>query len=113
MNIADFLRERLGEDRRDAACMPTTIEIYAAMQPQAMNGRGMEMALRRISSRERLEREIDAKRAILDEHGGEHMCFENTRDGNSWDYYIGDCRVLRQLAGVYAEHPEYEPEWTP
>lgn len=55
-----------------------------------------------------------AELAILGEHGGEHMCFENTRDGNSWDYYEGDCRVIRQLGYGYRRRPGYrEPEWKP
>ena len=54
----------------------------------------------------------EAEVAILDEHGGEHMCFEVTRDGNSWDYYIGDCRIIRQVAGGYKHWTGYrEEDW--
>jgi hypothetical protein len=56
----------------------------------------------------------EAELAILDEHGGEHMCFENTRDGNSWAWYEGDCRMIRQIAGGYRHKPGYrEEDWKP
>ena len=56
--------------------------------------------------------DCEAKVAVLDEHGGEHMCYENTRDGNTWDWYIGDCRVMRNLASGYKHRPGYrEDAW--
>lgn len=54
----------------------------------------------------------EAELAILDEHGGEHMCYENTRDGNTWDWYIGDCRVMRHLFGAYRFWSGYDERWT-
>ena len=56
----------------------------------------------------------EAELAILDEHGGEHMCFENTHDGNTWNWYIGDCRVMRHVASGYKHWPGYrEEDWKP
>jgi len=58
--------------------------------------------------------DCEAKLAILNEHGGEHMCYENTRDGNTWAWYIGDCRVIRQMASAYKHKPGYrEKDWKP
>ena len=56
----------------------------------------------------------EAELAILDEHGGEHMCFENTHDGNTWSWYIGDCRNMLRLASSYKHWPGYQEEdWKP
>ena len=56
----------------------------------------------------------EAELAILEEHGSEHMCYENTRDGNTWDWHIGDCRVTRNLASGYRHRPGYrEEDWKP
>jgi hypothetical protein len=56
----------------------------------------------------------EAELAILDEHVGEHMCFENTHDGNSWSWYKGDCRIIRQVAGAYKHWAGYrEEDWKP
>jgi len=56
--------------------------------------------------------DCEAKLAILDEHGGEHMCFENSHDGNTWDWHLGDCRVMRTLVTAYRHRLGYRPEWT-
>ena len=56
--------------------------------------------------------DCEAKLAILDEHGGEHMCFKNSHDGNTWDYYWGDCPIMRLLASGYKHRPGYrEDAW--
>ena len=52
----------------------------------------------------------EAELAILDDHGGEHMCFENSHDGNTWSWYIGDCRIMRMLASGYKYRPGYRVE---
>ena len=49
----------------------------------------------------------EAELAILDEHGDEHMCFENSHDGNTWSWYDGDCRVVRLLASGYRHRPGF------
>jgi Family of unknown function (DUF6221) len=53
----------------------------------------------------------EAELAILGEHGDEHMCFENTHDGNTWDYHLGDCRIMRQLGSGYRHRSGYKEEW--
>src|SRR5579859_3037480 len=57
--------------------------------------------------------DLEAKLAILDEHGGEHMCFENTRDGNTWAWYDGDCRIVLFLAAGFKYRAGYQPAWKP
>lgn len=50
----------------------------------------------------RVLREVEAKRAIV-----EHAEFwsENDQDAMAW--------VLRALAAVYSDHPDYQPGWKP
>jgi len=55
----------------------------------------------------------EAELAILGEHGGEHMCFENSHDGSTWDWWIGDCRVMRLLGAGYRYRAGYRDEWLP
>jgi Family of unknown function (DUF6221) len=57
--------------------------------------------------------DCESKLAILAEHGGEHMCFENTHDGNTWGWYWGDCRVMRHVASGYRHRPGYREKWKP
>ena len=55
--------------------------------------------------------DCEAKLALLDEHGGEHMCFSNSRDGNTWDWWIGDCRVMTAVASAYRYREGYAEHW--
>jgi hypothetical protein len=57
--------------------------------------------------------DCEAKLAVLDEHGGEHMCFQNVHDGNTWDWYIGDCRIVLFAAACYRHRPGYQEAWKP
>ena len=54
--------------------------------------------------------DCEAKLAILDEHGDEHMCFKNSHDGNTWAGYDGDCKIVRLLASGYRHRPGYREE---
>jgi len=57
--------------------------------------------------------DCEAKLTILAEHGGEHMCFKNGHDGNTWDYWIGDCRIMATLASAYRHREGYAQHWEP
>jgi hypothetical protein len=53
----------------------------------------------------------EAELALLDEHGGEHMCYRSGRDGSTWDWWIGDCLVMTTLAGAYRHHEGWAEHW--
>lgn len=53
----------------------------------------------------------EAHLALLFEHGGEHMCYSNGQDGNTWDWWIGDCRVMTTLASAYRHREGYAEHW--
>lgn len=53
----------------------------------------------------RVLREIAAKRAILELHAEAGM--------GDCAHSSDPCPTLRHLAAVYADHPDYQPEWAP
>lgn len=57
--------------------------------------------------RERMLREVEAKRRILDLH--QRGAFPDCREcGNDYP-----CVTVRLLALMYADHPDYDEEWRP
>jgi hypothetical protein len=50
----------------------------------------------------------EAHLTLLGDHGGEHMC---SAGGNTWDWWIGDCRVMTTLASAYRYRNGYEQHW--
>lgn len=67
---------------------------------------------------ERVLRDIEAKRQILNEHRGSDS-YVYTDDGTRACSTCGDstirhpCQTLRLLAAVYADHPDYQEAWRP
>jgi hypothetical protein len=69
----------------------------------------------------RVLRDVEARRALLDEHhdvndGSCGTCVDGqwgypTHGGSSPQRF--PCRTLRLLALPYADHPDYNPEWRP
>lgn len=116
-----FLNARLSEDEADAGDIPTDVEWYARFQPVAHRGRAHEFAVRRIASRERLLREVAAKREILAEHRpmavGSSLiwcarCHRIIEDAREDEEYYGPfdwpCpTVHRGVIAVYSNHPDY------
>jgi len=115
--LVAFINARFDDDEYDANQMPTDIDIYAAMQPVAVQGRGMEMVLRRISSRERLLRDVESKRRILAEVVEQIDDMDSRIEGEwgSGHKTTGESDLLLMLLALpYSEHPEYDAEaWKP
>jgi hypothetical protein len=73
----------------------------------------------------RVLREVEAKRRVLDRHHAgvryEHdrhvrQCIGCGTEGEFDDPVtedINDCPELRDMASIYADHPDYRPEWAP
>jgi hypothetical protein len=78
-------------------------------------GRDAELASGTLTRR--ATRAADAKRAVLARHSGVHWCAEP--QNTEWVIYQGGVRVvevypcgdLRDLLGIYADHPESDPAW--
>ena len=123
---SDQVSAVLGLDREEAPCGWVEIVAYDRLnnEPPERDGRDSTAPVMLVDSGRRefdhiirhdprnVIADCEAKLAILDEHGSEHMCFENTRDGNTWSWYDGDCRVMRTIAGAYRHRPGYrEEDW--
>ena len=65
----------------------------------------------------RVLREVAAKRAIVDLHGGSHECSTYNHNGEvdncTWCLGPEDCSTMLSLAAVYSYHPEFREEWKP
>ena len=73
----------------------------------------------------RILREVAFKRAIMAEHypgttwdrdapGGLKICAGEGGDGDTWQMATRwPCPQVRQLAAIYSDHPDYDPEWKP
>jgi hypothetical protein len=72
---------------------------------------------------ERILREVQAKRAILDVHSpgypvtypepsGQPTCAVCHAGGWDWDPEKWACATVRALAAVYSDHPDYQKEWS-
>jgi len=126
MTLTEFLLARINEDE-DAA--------------RAVNGARWNSQVTLLSTDlyghvirqhpDRILAECDAKRKILELHASdEHECVEMHRGvysadwpegtyakaGEAWahpslELHIGPCPTLLHLAAVYADHPDYNPEW--
>ncbi len=59
--------------------------------------------------RERVLREVAAKRAIIEDHDDQHEC----ASGRPYDFPYTGCNVLRFMAAVHSDHPDYRTEWAP
>ncbi|SEN29543.1 DUF6221 family protein [Actinacidiphila rubida] len=95
-DLIEFLRTRLEEDR-----------AAAAVPPQVAG---------------RLLRDAEAKQRLLTVHVPDavsvhgRQCAECRVPEPGWEYGVPSpfpCRTLRILAAAYADHPDYQPDWTP
>lgn len=55
--------------------------------------------------------EVEAKRELLADY--ERFVAERRRMMGGWDSYPEPSPVLTAFATVYADHPDYRPEWRP
>lgn len=98
MDIVEFLRARLDEDEREAK---------VCLDRWATEGHGTRRRW------DRQLREVEAKRRVL------YTCDTATRmwlHARTEEYADGVAdpgdTILRALAAVYADHPDYDPAWT-
>ncbi|MFI6251485.1 DUF6221 family protein [Streptomyces sp. NPDC051016] len=131
--LVRFLRARLDEDekrlwhmRKQVIDRPWSAFPYDAGGwrigiPNGQDGfvvaRGMEQAAAEhivvAADPARVLRDIEAKRAIVNEYA---EVASNDTDG-AYEYAVGWANALgtaaRQLASVYADHPEFQDAWRP
>jgi hypothetical protein len=138
LSIVDFLREQLAKDEavaRKATAVsshrwmannsllmflddsPTPFAESLACTENYRQDDVWEHAERHDPAR--ALREVEAKRAIMelaDEASGLDMSVDIDRAvrprDTTTDPYVGDM-IIRQLAAVYSDHPDYQEEWRP
>lgn len=100
-DVVEFLRARLGEDDG-----PPTGPEHRYGHTDACDWWGDNPGYCTCNGRRRAWREVEAKRAILKE-------IESRDDFNPemWGMARLPTRTLLALASVYADHPDYDPEW--
>lgn len=94
MTITEFLEARIAEDEADA--------INRVVLPFT-DRRGLS-----DSDAERIHAECAAKRALM--KAGVEL--EDSRsDANLWSMDSPDDVIMRILAAIYKDHPDYQQEW--
>jgi hypothetical protein len=131
MTITEFIRARLAEEEQTAqAAAGAGVEVgvwtlsdATATQVRDGNGnrvgghtwphKGAHIALHDPA---RVLREIAARRAVLDmalteQEAGDRYGAGFNEASEGW--HDAQEHVLKQLASVYADHPDYDQEWAP
>jgi hypothetical protein len=119
VTIEEFLRARLDED--EAAARAAASRPRGESWGGVVDGTRYTVVAAHIARHDpaRVQREIEAKRAILAEHQRApkplpgmswYPCRVCTRDRypQSWP-----CATVRALAAVWSDHPDYQQEWAP
>ncbi|MEU5853958.1 DUF6221 family protein [Nocardiopsis dassonvillei] len=96
MNIVEFLNARFDEGVAVATRIIQTRPNGLLVRPVPGSGQLWSV------TGEGLLRDIESKRLMIEDldYGGGEM-------GDARDH------VIRRLASVYADHPDYDPEWAP
>ena len=121
MTLIEFIEARLDEDeavaraaivirRRDYAHQPWVDDPDYTFKAWDDYPSGVI-----LTGPERVLREVEAKRMLVEDHSGHHVCEDNMA-GTVWDEKTEDivedpCRVLRIIGSIYADHPDYRTEW--
>jgi hypothetical protein len=123
--LVTFLRARLDEDERAArAASPgpwhlnaegdevLAVDDVTAAECFALSNRQLRATAAHIARHDpaRVLREVEAKRQMILSHMPVSMV---AGWGCSADGITGYCSAMRFLALLYADHPEYRPEWAP
>lgn len=122
MDIVEFLRARLDEDEelaRDAhyvgqVWVPEEEAVVAAdrdLDPLLFLDRKRDAQHAAHWSPERVLREVEAKRRIVGEHGGTPPYHVDPCDAHDATFATVPCETVLALASVYADHPDYDPDW--
>ena len=99
MTLVEFLLARIAEDERRAHWYDLDEGPYEPGE-----------TVRAIYRPARVLAECDAKRRIIDRHVDPDSRACNCSE-MGWPTDL--CDVIRPLAAVYADHPDYQEEWKP
>ena len=103
MDIVEFLRARLDEDE---AVARGGADPYVLAERHGWVPVGAEWEhVARHGDPARVLREVEAKRRIIQEH------VDQVEMDDPCVPIVAGERLLRHLGAVYADHPDYDPEW--
>lgn len=125
-DLVEFLKARLDADEQAARATTGPWKYHRETDGVVLPTAGHVPELREIVSTprepadavhmvrwhsDRVLAEVEAKRRIMTRHHD----FRGWCDGcgNDLTYRISECPELRDLASVYADHPDYRQEWRP
>lgn len=117
MRIDEFLLARIAEDEavaREAFALRKEWEAFRMVTADPDPDLGVWADSEHVAMGvERMLAECEAKRAIVAAAQNAEWCADNV--ALSPGYLLGQAHayrhVLRALATVYADHPDYQPEW--
>ena len=105
MTLTDFLLARIAEDEAEADHVMLEV-ANGVVEPLHASVLAECEAKRRI-----VEHEVEGLRSLWRQRRDEHqMPWERWRA--DWSH-LERTPVLRALAGIYADHPDYREEWRP
>lgn len=121
-DIVEFLRQRIAEDEAVANELDDD-ESGVGLEVMTATGYPCEQYL--TIGKARVLRDVAAKRAIIDLHqsvplvdGAEGTtcaaCGPTADDHSVWAFPGEDwtpCDTLKILAGIWVDHPDYDPAW--
>lgn len=117
-----FLRARLDEDELTVREANTSPEMVTGV-PRSYAEAPVAIHIARFADPARVLREVEAKRSAIREafrHAaavdGEWGCChdaEQIERGECEEEVPSEMPILQALASVYADHPDYRPEWAP
>ena len=119
MSITDFLLARITEDEAVArAAIETTVPDKWENSTQTGNYYPADVAFWDSITPARILAECAAKRAIVELHkqsGIRWVGFPRADKQESYcvhDNHSSPCETLRALAAIYADHEDYQQEWS-
>lgn len=122
MTLVEFLRARLAEDERKA------MQVYRVDWNDPDGWAALHALVREHAQHHdpaRVLRDVEAKRRIVERHDRDPQWADSPsmRDGckgcgyegpmESPRFDVDECPELRDLASVYADHPDYKERWRP
>jgi hypothetical protein len=118
MTLVEFLDARIAEEEAEARQAFDDLDLDGTgtgwstslgYDHNQLSGPGYVFTRR--WSPERVLAECEAKRQIIEEHGGRAPYFVDPCDAHDAEFKTIPCDTARFLAAVYADHPDYREEW--
>lgn len=111
MTIAEFIEQRLVEWEKAAKAAEPRWAVDVVDCPDidgAIGGYAVDHVM--LNDPARVLRQCEGLRAILEDY--ERYKAERRRAMNGWDN-AGDSPIVKAIASIWSDHPDYQQEWKP